>query len=142
MLNPWLTLSFKAFQLGIKSQSVVALRMMRTRVRRRWYPGRNGPRDAGEGCSYCGKLNLLPPRRLSPGIRIMSSRERHLRSSENECAPTDDGFPVAKSHHCCKYAYRKGRTLLTMHCFCRRPHWPVGRVAFFFRTPSFGTDVA
>jgi hypothetical protein len=29
MLNPWLTLSFKAFQLGIEAQSVVALRMMR-----------------------------------------------------------------------------------------------------------------
>jgi hypothetical protein len=29
MLNPWLALSFKAFQLGIEAQSVVALRMMR-----------------------------------------------------------------------------------------------------------------
>ena len=29
MLNPWFTLSFKAFQLGIEAQSVVALRMMR-----------------------------------------------------------------------------------------------------------------
>jgi hypothetical protein len=29
MLNPWLTLSIKAFQLGLESQSVVALRMMR-----------------------------------------------------------------------------------------------------------------
>jgi hypothetical protein len=28
-LNPWLTLSFKAFQLGLEAQSVVALRMMR-----------------------------------------------------------------------------------------------------------------
>jgi hypothetical protein len=28
MLNPWLTLSFKAFQLGIDAQRVVALRMM------------------------------------------------------------------------------------------------------------------
>ena len=29
MLNPWLALSFKVFQLGIEAQSVVALRMMR-----------------------------------------------------------------------------------------------------------------
>jgi hypothetical protein len=29
MLNPWLALSFKAFQLGIEAQSVVALRMTR-----------------------------------------------------------------------------------------------------------------
>jgi hypothetical protein len=29
MLNPWLALSFKAFQLGTEAQSVVALRMMR-----------------------------------------------------------------------------------------------------------------
>lgn len=29
MLNPWLTLSFKAFQLGLDAQKVVALRMMR-----------------------------------------------------------------------------------------------------------------
>ena len=29
MFNPWLDLSFKAFQLGLETQSVVALRMMR-----------------------------------------------------------------------------------------------------------------
>ena len=29
MLNPWLALSFKVFQLGIEAQSLVALRMMR-----------------------------------------------------------------------------------------------------------------
>ena len=29
MLNPWLALSFKAFQLGIEAQGVVALRLMR-----------------------------------------------------------------------------------------------------------------
>lgn len=29
MFNPWLDLSFKAFQLGMESQSVIALRMMR-----------------------------------------------------------------------------------------------------------------
>jgi len=29
MLNPWLDLSFKAFQLGLEAQSVIALRMMR-----------------------------------------------------------------------------------------------------------------
>ena len=29
MLNPWLNLSFKAFQLGVEAQSVIALRMMR-----------------------------------------------------------------------------------------------------------------
>jgi len=29
MLNPWLVLSFKAFQLGVEAQGVIALRMMR-----------------------------------------------------------------------------------------------------------------
>jgi hypothetical protein len=29
MFNPWLDLSFKAFQLGLEAQSVVTLRMMR-----------------------------------------------------------------------------------------------------------------
>lgn len=29
MLNPWLTFSLKAFQLGVEAQNVVALRMMR-----------------------------------------------------------------------------------------------------------------
>ena len=29
MFNPWLTLSFKAVQMGIEAQSVVALRMLR-----------------------------------------------------------------------------------------------------------------
>ena len=29
MINPWLVLSFKAFQLGLDAQSVVALRMLR-----------------------------------------------------------------------------------------------------------------
>jgi hypothetical protein len=29
MINPWFSLSFKAFQLGLEAQSVVALRMMR-----------------------------------------------------------------------------------------------------------------
>ena len=29
MFNPWFDLSFKAFQLGLETQSVVALRMMR-----------------------------------------------------------------------------------------------------------------
>ena len=29
MTNPWLDLSFKAFQLGLEAQSAIALRMMR-----------------------------------------------------------------------------------------------------------------
>ena len=53
MFNPWLDLSFKAFQLGLETQSVVALRMMRTRVWGRPRPNRGQAHGVRKGCSYC-----------------------------------------------------------------------------------------
>ena len=52
MFNPWLDLSFKAFQLGLETQSVVALRMMRLAS-----GGARAQTEArrmvSEGCSCC-----------------------------------------------------------------------------------------
>ena len=96
MLNPWLALSFKAFQLGIEAQSVVALRMMRLASGGVGTQAEMG-RMVVEKLQLLRKLNLLLPRLQPPGIRTTSSRRRHLRSSENECGPIGDAFHVARS---------------------------------------------
>ena len=75
MFNPWLDLSFKAFQLGMESQSVIALRMMRLAS-----GGRRSQTEASRWCRKRPRLRL----RLSPGCRWHSDRaegSRHRRKS-------------------------------------------------------------
>jgi hypothetical protein len=58
MFNPWLTLSFKAVQMGTEAQSVVAFRML--------HFASGGARSESDpyGCGKGGRLKPLRPRLL------------------------------------------------------------------------------
>ena len=92
MLNPWLALSFKVFQLGIEAQSVVALRMMRLASGGAGTQAEMG-RVMVEKAAAVTEAQFAAARLLSPEARTTSWPGRHLRSSKT--VPADRRTPFA-----------------------------------------------
>ena len=96
MLNPWLALSFKVFQLGIEAQSVVALRMMRLASGGAGTQAEMG-RMMVEKAAAVTEAQFAAATAAVAGSKDHVIAGRHLRSSENECGPIGDAFHVVKS---------------------------------------------
>ncbi len=71
MFNPWLVLTFKAVQLGLEAQSVVALRMLRL--------ASGGARSQAELSLMVGeKIAAVAEAQMVTAAALMSGQEDHV----------------------------------------------------------------
>jgi hypothetical protein len=70
MMNPWLTLSLKAFQIGLEAQSVIALRLLRLAT--------GGARARAEaGRMVTEKVLATGEAQAVAAVAVMQGRKRH-----------------------------------------------------------------